>query len=64
MDEVLPSVFIGSSTEGIDVARGVELQLPRVANTTLWENGVFLPGTGNLETLMSPATVNLERCRA
>jgi hypothetical protein len=60
MDEVLPSVFIGSSTD----ARGVELQLPRVANATLWENGVFLPGTGNLETLMSPATVNLERCRA
>jgi predicted nucleotide-binding protein len=49
MEEQLPSVFIGSSTEGINVAREVELQLQRDANTTLWENGVFLPGTGNLE---------------
>jgi hypothetical protein len=53
MDEHLPSVFIGSSTEGLDVAREVELQLQQVAITTIWKDGVFGLGSGTLESLMA-----------
>lgn len=53
MDEHLPSVFIGSSTEGLDVAREVELQLQQVAITTIWKDGVFGLGSGTLESLMT-----------
>lgn len=52
MTKALPSVFIGSSTEGIDVAREVELQLQRDAITTIWKDGVFGLGSGTLESLM------------
>jgi hypothetical protein len=52
MIDPLPSVFIGSSAEGLDVAREVELQLQRDAITTIWKNGVFGRGTGTLEALM------------
>lgn len=53
MNDQLPSVFIGSSTEGLDVAREVELQLQRDAITTIWKDGVFGPTSGVLETLMN-----------
>jgi hypothetical protein len=53
MDDQLPSAFIGSSTEGLDVAREVELQLQRDAITTIWKDGVFGPTSGVLETLMN-----------
>jgi hypothetical protein len=53
VNEQLPSVFIGSSTEGIDVAREVELQLQRDSITTIWKDGVFGLGRGSLESLMN-----------
>jgi predicted nucleotide-binding protein len=46
MEDQLPSGFIGSSTEGLDVTREVELPLQRSATTTIWKSGV-------LETLMN-----------
>lgn len=52
MNEHMPFVFIGSSTEGLDVAREVELQLQRDAITTIWKDGVFGLGSGTLESLM------------
>jgi predicted nucleotide-binding protein len=52
MTEGLPSAFIGSSTEGLDVAREVELQLQGDAITTIWKDGVFGLGSGTLESLM------------
>jgi hypothetical protein len=52
MDE-LPSIFIGSSNEAIDVAREVELQLQHVALPTIWKDGVFGLGSATLETLMN-----------
>jgi CAP12/Pycsar effector protein, TIR domain len=52
MTDLLPSVFIGSSVEGLGVAREVELQLQRDAITTIWKNGVFGRGTGTLGALM------------
>jgi hypothetical protein len=53
MTDSLPSAFIGSSVEGLDVAREVELQLQRDAVTTIWKDGVFGLGSGTLETLMN-----------
>ncbi len=52
MTEKLPQVFIGSSAEGLDVAREVELQLEHTALTTIWKDGVFGLGSGTLESLM------------
>ena len=53
MSKNLPSVFIGSSSEGIDVAREVELQLQYDVITTIWKDGVFGLGSGILESLMN-----------
>jgi predicted nucleotide-binding protein len=53
MNSQLPAVFIGSSTEGLDVAREIELQLQRDAVTTIWKDGVFGPTSGFLESLMN-----------
>ena len=48
-----PSLFIGSSTEGFDVAREIELQLQNDAITTIWKNDVFNLGMSPLESLMN-----------
>jgi Predicted nucleotide-binding protein containing TIR-like domain len=53
MSDQLPSLFIGSSTEGLDIAREVELQLHRDSVTTIWKDGVFGLGGGTLESLMN-----------
>lgn len=52
-NEDLPSLFIGSSTEGIEIAREVELQLDADANVTKWNDGVFHLGEGTLESLVN-----------
>jgi hypothetical protein len=36
-----PRVFIGSSTEGLEVAQALQFQLKGDANVTLWNEGVF-----------------------
>ncbi len=51
--ENLPSVFIGSSAEGLPVAQEVELHLQDVAITTLWKDEVFSLGNSTLESLMA-----------
>lgn len=48
----LPKVFIGSSSEGLAVAREVELQLYRDVDTTIWKDGIFELGRGALESLI------------
>ena len=48
-----PSVFIGSSTEGIDVARVVGVQLRDAGEVTIWNEGVFGPSEGGLESLVN-----------
>lgn len=53
MTEQLPSVFIGSSSEGHRIAREVELQLVNYAAVSLWTNGIFVLGRGTLESLMN-----------
>jgi hypothetical protein len=49
----LPSVFIGSSSEGLRIAREVELQLVNDSIVHLWTNGIFVLGEGTLESLMN-----------
>jgi Predicted nucleotide-binding protein containing TIR-like domain len=49
----LPSIFIGSSSEALEIAREVELHLQEVSVTTIWKNGVFNLGEATLESLMN-----------
>ena len=53
MAKELPTLFIGSSSEGLDIAREVELQLVNEAFVILWTNGIFVLGEGTLESLMN-----------
>jgi hypothetical protein len=50
-----PSLFIGSSSEGYDVARAAEVVLKEYADVTLWKNGVFGLNLGTLESLVAAA---------
>src|SRR5690349_11927339 len=47
-----PSVFIGSSSEGLKIARAVQANLDDAAETTLWSQGVFGLSEGTLESLV------------
>jgi CRP/FNR family cyclic AMP-dependent transcriptional regulator len=51
MTERLPSLFIGSSTEGLDIAREVQLRLQGDAITTIWKDGVFGLGSWPVDKL-------------
>lgn len=46
-----PKLFIGSSKEGLEVARAIETQLEKDVEATVWEDGVFGLGRGTLESL-------------
>lgn len=48
-----PSVFIGSSSEGIDFARAVRSLLAGDADLTLWSEGFFRLGGTFIETLVN-----------
>lgn len=48
-----PKLFIGSSSEGLEIARAIELNLERDAEVTIWSNGLFGLGLGTLETLVN-----------
>jgi Predicted nucleotide-binding protein containing TIR-like domain len=48
-----PKIFIGSSREGLDIARAVELLLTPDAEVTLWNEGVFGLNYGTLESLVN-----------
>src|SRR5215216_5788623 len=50
---IRPSVFIGSSSEGLAVAEEICAQLKDDAQTTIWHQGVFGLGQGTLESLVS-----------
>ncbi len=47
-----PSMFIGSSTEGLDVAKALQLALDRTADVELWTQGVFDLSFSYLESLI------------
>jgi hypothetical protein len=48
-----PSLFIGSSSEGLEAARAIEVNLHKDAEVTLWNEGVFGLNTGTLEALVN-----------
>jgi Predicted nucleotide-binding protein containing TIR-like domain len=48
-----PSLFIGSSTEGLEFARAVRTSLSDFAETALWNDGVFTLGRTFIESLIS-----------
>jgi hypothetical protein len=48
-----PSVFIGSSIEGLDVARAIGYQLKDDGEVTIWNEGAFGLSSGTLETLVN-----------
>src|SRR5450759_4410739 len=50
-DSPRTSVFVGSSSEGVEFARAVRASLERDAEVTLWEEGVFELGQTSVESL-------------
>ena len=48
-----PSLFVGSSSEGLEIARAAEFQLRDVAEITLWNEGFFGLGQSTLEALVN-----------
>lgn len=49
---VRPAVFVGSSSEGLDIARSVQVLLDHDCEVELWTQGVFGLSQGNLESLV------------
>lgn len=50
-----PSVFIGSSSEGLRIAKAVQVLLDESCEVTIWSQGVFGLSEGTLEALVSAA---------
>jgi predicted nucleotide-binding protein len=54
-DERPTTMFIGSSTEGRDIAEAIQLELEGHVECTLWTQDVFRPNLGFFETLVNRA---------
>jgi hypothetical protein len=65
MSNGLPSLFIGSSTEGLDIAYSVQENLDMEAEPTVWKQGIFQP-SGNIlaELLVESPAARLRRYEA
>ena len=50
-----PTLFVASSTEGGLLARGLQANLHNIAEVTIWDQGVFSPGTITLDALIETA---------
>jgi hypothetical protein len=50
-----PTLFVASSTEGRPLAGALQANLDHVADVTLWNQGVFSPGTITLDALSETA---------
>ena len=47
-----PSVFIGSSSEGLPAAKVIKAGLELVAEVTIWDQEIFPPSAGTLDSLL------------
>lgn len=47
-----PSIFIGSSSEGLEIAQALQECLERTADSEIWDQGTFIVGKGFLESLV------------
>lgn len=52
-DSDRPTVFIGSSSEGLDIAEAIQVNLDKTCEVTIWSQGVFGLGDGTLEALVN-----------
>jgi predicted nucleotide-binding protein len=50
-----PRVFIGSSTEGLDIAEAIQVGLDPVAECTIWNQGLFKPSITTIESIVDVA---------
>ncbi|MFL5383686.1 MAG: nucleotide-binding protein, partial [Longimicrobiaceae bacterium] len=50
-----PRLFIGSSSEALDIARALQTQMDYDLECTIWTQGVFQPGQFTLEALVDAA---------
>lgn len=53
MDALDPSLFIGSSTEGLVVARELQAEIDQDCQPTVWSQNVFVPGGTTLGELLT-----------
>ncbi|HSU28431.1 MAG TPA: nucleotide-binding protein [Chitinophagaceae bacterium] len=52
-----PRIFIGSSTEGLEVAKAIHQNLDHFAEVTIWTQGVFKLSVSTITTLMNSLTL-------
>jgi predicted nucleotide-binding protein len=52
-EKVRPRLFIGSSTEGLHLATALQESLSRIAEVTVWHQGVFDISATVIETLVA-----------
>ena len=55
MDALSPSLFIGSSSEGLPVARALQAELDDVCEPVVWSQGVFEPTGTTIGSLLEQA---------
>ena len=55
MNSSPPTTFIGSSTEGKNIAEAIQANLSDSSDVSVWSQGVFGLGKGTLETLVTRA---------
>jgi Predicted nucleotide-binding protein containing TIR-like domain len=55
VDALDPALFIGSSTEGLSIARALQAELDHQCEPTVWSQGIFEPGGTTISDLLEAA---------
>jgi len=48
-----PTLFVGSSSEGLKIAKAIQVLLDQSCEVTIWSQGIFGLGEGTLESLVN-----------